>query len=83
MFAFPIYAQSVPTIGFDRTLNSNAEPYTFKKLSEISRKELINGGYFKKGSCSIDYDYVNDWFKTPLAEYHQEFLQKRINHYKN
>jgi len=68
------YAQSMPTIGFDRTLNSDTKPYTFEKLSEASRKEIINGGFFKNGSCSINYDYINDWFKIPLAEYHHEFL---------
>ncbi|MFC5272315.1 hypothetical protein ACFPIB_16995 [Adhaeribacter terreus] len=75
-----IYSQGFPTIGFDRSLNpatSVRRQYTYKQLSEISREELINGGYFDWRSCSINYDYVNDWFKEPLAEYHQEFLKRR------
>jgi hypothetical protein len=75
------YFKSMPTIGFDRTVNPNSKtkrPYTFKELSGISRKEIINGGYFKTGSCTVNYDYVNDWFKEPLAEYHKEFLETKV-----
>jgi hypothetical protein len=75
-----IYSQGFPTIGFDRSLNPTAttsRQYTYQQLSDISREELINGGYFNWRSCSINYDYVNDWFKEPLAEYHREFLKRR------
>lgn len=70
------YSQGFPSIALPRKLNSN-QPHTFEKLSEISREELIRGGYFKWRTCSANYDYVNDWFKEPLAEFHQEFLRRR------
>ena len=70
------YSQGFPSIAFPRNLNSN-QPYTFEKLSEISREELILGGYYTWRTCNINYDYVNDWFKEPLAEYHQDFLKRR------
>lgn len=76
------YSQGFPTIGFDRRLDpatSTKRPYTFEELSSISREELLRGGYYKWRTCGVDYDYVNDWFKEPLAEYHQNFLKRRMD----
>jgi hypothetical protein len=72
------YAQSMHFIIYDREENPQGRPYTFPELSLKGRYELIRGGYFKIGSCNVNYAYVDNWFKEPLAEYHQYFLHNRV-----
>lgn len=71
------YARSMPVIYFDRQENPNGRAHTHLELSGISRRELLRGGFYKKGTCNIDYNYVNDWFSDPLREFHRKYYWQK------
>ncbi len=72
------YLHNMPKILADREDNGN-QKYTFEQLSEIARKEVVNGGLVNN-NCQIDDSYINDWIDRKgrnLFEWHTKFLQSR------
>jgi len=53
------------------------KPYTFEELSNIAKKKIIEGGYFKNGTCEINDRYINDWYNENLEKKHQKFLNDK------
>jgi len=52
-------------------------PYSFEELSNFAKKKIIEGGYFKNGSCEINNTYINDWYNENLEKNHQKFLNDK------
>lgn len=70
------YLHNMPSIWADRENNRN-QKYTFEQLSEIARKEVVNGGLVNN-NCKIDDSYINGWIDREgrsLFELHTKFLQ--------
>lgn len=71
------YIHNMPKIWFARKENNN-KPYSFNKLSNSAKKETIKGGILRKNSCTINFDYINDWIVRDgrkMQEWHKLFLQ--------
>ncbi len=70
------YLHNMPSNWADREDNRN-QKYTFEQLSEIARKEVVNGGLVND-NCKIDDSYINGWIDREgrnLFEWHTKFLQ--------
>ncbi|RAU83014.1 hypothetical protein [Pontibacter arcticus] len=71
------YVQTLNSIIYDRGRYNKGRPFTFEELAQNARYELIEGGYYDKWSCNVNYAYVDDWFDNPLSDYHRFFLQNQ------
>ena len=70
------YLHNMPKTWADREDNGN-QKYTFEQLSEIARKEVVNGGLVNE-NCKMDDSYINGWIDREgrnLFEWHKKFLQ--------
>lgn len=72
------FYKSMNTIGVSRYYSKENpnEPFTFKELSELGKKEILRGGYLKN-NCEINDSYVNDWYTEILEKKHQDFLNNK------
>lgn len=71
------YIHHMPGIWFAREDNNN-QPYSFEHLSKVAKREIVEGGIFKIGTCEMNYSYINDWIDREgrdLYKWHDEFLQ--------
>lgn len=74
------FYKSLPSLHSERYYTDKKDPttpYTFEELSNIAKKKIIEGGYFKKGNCEINDRYINDWYNETLEKKHQEFLNNQ------
>lgn len=74
------YKSGMPTITANRYYTDKKDPtipYTFEELSDIAKKEIIEGGYFKNNTCDINDSYINDWYTKDLEYLHQKFLNDK------
>ena len=73
------YIQSFPNSGFNRNELHPKRPYKSKDMIDYSIKSLIDDGYFFKGKCSINYNYIDseNWFADWIRQKHIEFLNNK------
>lgn len=73
------YIHNMPSVWFAREDN-NSQPYSFEYLSKSAKEEVVKGGVFKKGTCEMNYSYINEWIDREgreLYKWHQEFLKSK------
>ena len=73
------YIQSYPTNGFNRKELNPKRAYLSTEIIERVIKNLIEDGYYFKGKCNVNYNYVDNknWFADWRRLKHIEFLNNK------
>lgn len=71
------YVQTMPTLYFSKSQRESGGSHSFDELSKLGWTELIGGGLYDRGTCNLNSNYINDWFKDPLHEFHQKYFLGR------
>lgn len=73
------YVHNMPFVWFARDENES-KPYSFEQLSIDAKNLVVKGGLIKRRSCTIDYDFVDNWMEREgqdMHKRHQEFLNSK------
>lgn len=71
------YMASMPTMYVGRRHKADPTiPYSFDELSDLVRKQILQGGYFKFG-CKINDEYMHGWYDEWMEWHHDRFLKQR------
>ena len=72
------YHVSFTTLAYSLKANGYKN-FSFEYLSKDARLDIIDRGFFKPGTCEIDWDFVDseEWIADWVRKKHQQFLQGR------